>query len=73
MTEPTVGDRTPQRAAAPASLRCSFCHKPGDQVRSIVCGPTPAVAICDECVEVCGEIVREQLADTAPEKPPDAG
>ena len=41
-------------------LRCSFCHKPGDQVAALVCGPTTDIAICDECVELCSEIMAEQ-------------
>jgi ATP-dependent Clp protease ATP-binding subunit ClpX len=41
-------------------IRCSFCGKPRDEVASIVCGPTPDVAICNECVELCGEIIAEQ-------------
>ncbi|TMG43921.1 MAG: hypothetical protein E6H91_15825 [Chloroflexi bacterium] len=38
-------------------FRCSFCGKPREQVRSLVAGPTPAIAICDECVELCREIM----------------
>jgi hypothetical protein len=72
MAEPERPDRSFHRAAALASLRCSFCGKPGDEVRSIVCGPTPAVAICDECVDLCDEIIREQLAGPAPDEPPAA-
>jgi ATP-dependent Clp protease ATP-binding subunit ClpX len=43
-------------------VRCSFCGKPGDEVASIVCGPTPEIAICDECVTLCVEIISEQRA-----------
>jgi ATP-dependent Clp protease ATP-binding subunit ClpX len=52
-------------------IRCSFCGKPGDKVASIVCGPTPDIAICDECVEVCTEIIAEQTS-SAPTPPPAA-
>jgi ClpX C4-type zinc finger len=50
-------------AAAPidrANLRCSFCGKVYAEVETMVCGPTPSVAICDECVERCTEIMAEQ-------------
>jgi ATP-dependent Clp protease ATP-binding subunit ClpX len=43
-----------------AAVRCSFCGKRGDEVRSIVAGPTPAVAICGECVALCSEIIAEE-------------
>jgi len=39
----------------PTVLRCSFCNKDQDTVRRLIAGP--AVFICDECVEVCNEIV----------------
>jgi ATP-dependent Clp protease ATP-binding subunit ClpX len=39
----------------PAILRCSFCNKDQSDVRRLIAGP--AVFICDECVEVCNEIV----------------
>jgi len=41
-------------------MRCSFCGKARTEVESIVAGPTPAVAICNECVALCAEIVAEQ-------------
>jgi ATP-dependent Clp protease ATP-binding subunit ClpX len=46
-------------------LRCSFCGKPRSQVASIVAGPTPDVAICNECVALCAEIVSNE-GDTPP-------
>ena len=39
-------------------LRCSFCGKGYADVETMVCGPTPAVAICHECVELVTEIMR---------------
>lgn len=42
------------------TLRCSFCGKSQSEVDDMVCGPTPSVAICNECVELCGEILAEQ-------------
>ena len=40
-------------------LRCSFCGKPQDQVRRLIAGPS--VYICDECVELCSEIISEEF------------
>ncbi len=42
-------------------LKCSFCGKMQDQVRKLVAGP--GVYICDECIELCNEIVEEELGD----------
>jgi ATP-dependent Clp protease ATP-binding subunit ClpX len=41
-------------------LRCSFCGKAYVEVQTIVCGPAPSIAICNECVELCTEIVAEE-------------
>ncbi|WP_298704047.1 ATP-dependent protease ATP-binding subunit ClpX [uncultured Veillonella sp.] len=41
------------------TLRCSFCGKTGDEVRKLVAGPN--VYICDECVEVCQNIIEDEL------------
>ena len=40
-------------------LRCSFCNKTQDQVRKLIAGPN--VYICDECVEVCSEIIEDEF------------
>ena len=42
-------------------LKCSFCGKTQDQVRKLVAGP--GVYICDECIELCNEIVEEEFND----------
>ncbi len=42
-------------------LKCSFCGKSQDQVRKLVAGP--GVYICDECIELCSEIVEEELGN----------
>lgn len=42
-------------------IRCSFCGKTQDQVKKIIAGPD--VYICDECVNLCQEIVLEELGD----------
>ncbi|MBQ8184241.1 MAG: ATP-dependent Clp protease ATP-binding subunit ClpX [Lachnospiraceae bacterium] len=41
-------------------IRCSFCGKTGDQVRKMIAGPA-GVYICDECIDVCAEIIEEEL------------
>ncbi len=41
-------------------MKCSFCGKPQEQVRKLVAGP--GVYICDECIDLCNEIVEEELA-----------
>lgn len=42
-------------------LRCSFCNKSQDQVRKLIAGPD--VYICDECIEICTEILDEDLEE----------
>ena len=43
-------------------LKCSFCGKTQDQVKKLIAGPE--VYICDECVELCNEILDEEFLDT---------
>ena len=43
-------------------LKCSFCGKYQDQVKRLIAGPG-GVYICDECVELCSEIIEEELSD----------
>jgi ATP-dependent Clp protease ATP-binding subunit ClpX len=45
-----------------ARLRCSFCGKTQDQVKKLIAGPD--VYICDECVELCNEILEEEFFET---------
>lgn len=42
-------------------LRCSFCGKPQDQVRRLIAGPN--VYICDECIELCQDIIEEEFEE----------
>lgn len=42
-------------------LRCSFCGKSQDQVRRLIAGPN--VFICDECIELCQEIINEEFIE----------
>jgi ATP-dependent Clp protease ATP-binding subunit ClpX len=44
-------------------LKCSFCGKSQEQVRKLIAGP--GVYICDECVDLCNEILDEELFDSA--------
>ncbi|MBR8828320.1 MAG: ATP-dependent protease ATP-binding subunit ClpX [Gomphosphaeria aponina SAG 52.96 = DSM 107014] len=45
-------------------LKCSFCGKSQEQVRKLIAGP--GVYICDECVELCNEILDEELVNSSP-------
>ncbi len=45
-----------------AHLKCSFCGKSQDQVRKLIAGP--GVYICDECIDLCNEILDEELVDS---------
>ena len=56
MTKLTSGDNT---------LYCSFCGKSQHDVKKLIAGPT--VFICDECIELCNEIIVEELSGEKPE------
>ncbi len=45
-------------------IRCSFCGKSQGQVRKLIAGPNGAY-ICDECVDICNEIIDEEFANSA--------
>jgi ATP-dependent Clp protease ATP-binding subunit ClpX len=47
----------PKKNGDPEVLRCSFCNKDQSDVRKLIAGPT--VFICDECVEVCNDIIAD--------------
>jgi ATP-dependent Clp protease ATP-binding subunit ClpX len=46
-------------------LKCSFCSKSQKQVRKLIAGP--GVFICDECIELCNEIIEEELGQSVQE------
>ena len=46
-----------KKAASGETLRCSFCNKDQNDVRKLIAGPT--VFICDECVDVCNDIIAD--------------
>ena len=48
-------------------IKCSFCGKEQEQVRRIVAGP--GVCICDECIELCQEIIDEDFSESAAPEP----
>lgn len=47
-------------------LYCSFCGKSQHEVRKLIAGPS--VYICDECVELCNDIIREEIKDISPKQ-----
>ena len=44
-------------------LKCSFCGKTQKQVKKLIAGP--GVYICDECIDLCNEIIEEELAEAS--------
>jgi ATP-dependent Clp protease ATP-binding subunit ClpX len=50
-------------------LKCSFCGKSQKQVKKLIAGP--GVYICDECIDLCNEIIEEELSETPSLKPED--
>ncbi|MDN4504138.1 ATP-dependent protease ATP-binding subunit ClpX [Alteromonadaceae bacterium BrNp21-10] len=51
-------------------LYCSFCGKSQHEVRKLIAGPS--VFICDECVELCNDIIREEIKEISPKKAADS-
>lgn len=51
-------------------LCCSFCGKSQNEVRKLIAGPQ--VYICDECIELCMDIIREDSKDTSHQTPPES-
>jgi ATP-dependent protease Clp ATPase subunit len=62
------GGEPPPGPAWVESIRCSFCGKRGTELEKIVAGSTPAVAICNQCVALCAQIIAEERG---PDDPPD--
>ena len=46
-------------------LYCSFCGKSQHEVRKLIAGPS--VFICDECVDLCNDIIREEVQESSSE------
>lgn len=47
-------------------LYCSFCGKSQHEVRKLIAGPS--VYVCDECVELCNDIIREEIKEISPKR-----
>jgi ATP-dependent Clp protease ATP-binding subunit ClpX len=47
-------------------LYCSFCGKSQHEVRKLIAGPS--VYICDECVDLCNDIIREEIKEISPKR-----
>ncbi|MGY3852350.1 ATP-dependent protease ATP-binding subunit ClpX [Aeromonas aquatilis] len=47
-------------------LYCSFCGKSQHEVRKLIAGPS--VYVCDECVELCNDIIREEIREISPKR-----
>ncbi|MEQ1583621.1 MAG: ClpX C4-type zinc finger protein, partial [Candidatus Nitrotoga sp.] len=47
-------------------LYCSFCGKSQHEVRKLIAGPS--VFVCDECIELCNDIIREEVNSVASSK-----
>jgi ATP-dependent Clp protease ATP-binding subunit ClpX len=56
---------TKKPAADSKTLHCSFCNKSQNEVRKLIAGPS--VFICDECVDLCNDIIREEMESSAKE------
>ncbi|MDQ3731251.1 MAG: ATP-dependent Clp protease ATP-binding subunit ClpX [Pseudomonadota bacterium] len=57
-------DNHPKDQDSGKLLYCSFCGKSQHEVRKLIAGPS--VFICDECVELCNDIIREEMQDQSP-------
>ncbi len=55
------------RKTTQITYRCSFCGKTQDQVRRLIAG-SGGVYVCDECVELCRDIIREEQGEAAPSR-----
>ncbi|NMF88290.1 ATP-dependent Clp protease ATP-binding subunit ClpX [Aromatoleum petrolei] len=54
---------TDKKAGGEKLLYCSFCGKSQHEVRKLIAGPS--VFICDECIELCNDIIRDEIAQSA--------
>ncbi len=57
-----MADEGGRRGETTKLLYCSFCGKSQHEVRKLIAGPS--VFICDECVELCNDIIREEVSDS---------
>jgi len=61
-----MSDDTSDKQDEGKLMYCSFCGKSQHEVRKLIAGPS--VFICDECVDLCNDIIREEFQDKAPEQ-----
>ncbi len=54
---------TDKKAGGDKLLYCSFCGKSQHEVRKLIAGPS--VFICDECIELCNDIIRDEIVGAA--------
>lgn len=59
-------DKTNDQGGGGKSLFCTFCGKSQHEVKKLIAGPS--VFICDECVELCNDILKEEIQEVAPEQ-----
>ena len=59
---------TEKKSGSEKLLYCSFCGKSQHEVRKLIAGPS--VFICDECIELCNDIIRDEIAGDANPKSP---
>ncbi|MXQ70696.1 MULTISPECIES: ATP-dependent protease ATP-binding subunit ClpX [Aeromonas] len=55
-----------RKGEADKLLYCSFCGKSQHEVRKLIAGPS--VYVCDECVELCNDIIREEIREISPKR-----
>ena len=56
-----MSDNSSDKSSDNKLLYCSFCGKSQNEVRKLIAGPS--VFICDECVDLCNDIIQEELED----------
>mgnify|MGYP001040310428 FL=1 len=62
-----MADETTGKGGEGSKLFCSFCGKSQDEVRKLIAGPS--VFICDECVDLCNDIIREEIQESDEQEP----
>ncbi|MBS98520.1 MAG: ATP-dependent Clp protease ATP-binding subunit ClpX [Oceanospirillaceae bacterium] len=62
-----MSDEISGKGGSGSKLFCSFCGKSQDEVRKLIAGPS--VFICDECVDLCNDIISEEIQDTEEQEP----
>lgn len=65
-----MSDETTGHGEDSKLLYCSFCGKSQHEVRKLIAGPS--VFICDECVDLCNDIITEEIQETTEEQPRDS-